>query len=159
MAEARPLGPSQCIVSEQYRQSAAAAFRCCGEKRTRGRAHGPRQEKHARALRAGPGHGAESRIHRVGGSHSLLLGSNTGREGQGCNPEAAAADPGRRAGKGSVRGKSAEAAIAARYTEGMRPLLLLALAAVLPLCAADAAFERAEKKLDHIESGHALPGS
>lgn len=41
----------------------------------------------------------------------------------------------------------------------MRPLLLLALAAALPLCAADAAFERAERKLDQIESGHARPGS
>ena len=41
----------------------------------------------------------------------------------------------------------------------MRPLLLLALAAVLPLSAADPAFERAEKKLDLIESGHARPGS
>jgi len=41
----------------------------------------------------------------------------------------------------------------------MRPLLLLALAAVLPLRAADSAFERAEKKLDRIESGHARPGS
>ena len=41
----------------------------------------------------------------------------------------------------------------------MRPLLLLALAAVLPLRAADPAFERAEKKLDRIESGHARPGS
>lgn len=41
----------------------------------------------------------------------------------------------------------------------MRPLLLLALAAVLPLRAADAALQRAEKKLDRIESGHARPGS
>jgi hypothetical protein len=41
----------------------------------------------------------------------------------------------------------------------MRPLLLLALAAVLPLRAADPAFERAGKKLDRIESGHARPGS
>jgi hypothetical protein len=41
----------------------------------------------------------------------------------------------------------------------MRPLLLLALAAVLPLRAADAAFARAEDKLDRIESGHARPGS
>jgi hypothetical protein len=41
----------------------------------------------------------------------------------------------------------------------MRPLLLLAFAAVLPLFAADPAFERAEKKLDRIESGHARPGS
>jgi hypothetical protein len=41
----------------------------------------------------------------------------------------------------------------------MRPLLLLALAAALPLRAADPAFERAEKKLDRIESGHAHPGS
>ena len=41
----------------------------------------------------------------------------------------------------------------------MRPLLLLALAAVFPLSAADPAFERAEGKLDRIESGRALPGS
>ena len=41
----------------------------------------------------------------------------------------------------------------------MRPLLLLALAAVIPLRAADAAFARAESKLDRIESGHARPGS
>jgi hypothetical protein len=41
----------------------------------------------------------------------------------------------------------------------MRPLLLLAVAAVLPLRAADAAFARAESKLDRIESGHARPGS
>ncbi len=41
----------------------------------------------------------------------------------------------------------------------MRPLLLLALAAVLPLGAADPAFARAESKLDRIESGHARPGS
>jgi hypothetical protein len=41
----------------------------------------------------------------------------------------------------------------------MRPLLLLALAAVLPLLAADPAFARAESKLDRIESGHARPGS
>jgi hypothetical protein len=41
----------------------------------------------------------------------------------------------------------------------MRPLLLLALAAVLPLRAADPAFARAESKLDRIESGHARPGS
>jgi hypothetical protein len=41
----------------------------------------------------------------------------------------------------------------------MRPLLLLALAAVLPLRAADPAFARAESKLDHIESGRARPGS
>jgi hypothetical protein len=41
----------------------------------------------------------------------------------------------------------------------MRPLLLLALAAVLPLRAADPAFARAENKLDLIESGHAHPGS
>jgi hypothetical protein len=41
----------------------------------------------------------------------------------------------------------------------MRPLLLLALAAVLPLRAADAALERAERKLDHIDSGRARPGS
>jgi hypothetical protein len=41
----------------------------------------------------------------------------------------------------------------------MWPLLLLALAAVLPLRAADAAFERAQKKLDRIESGHPRPGS
>src|ERR1019366_638830 len=47
----------------------------------------------------------------------------------------------------------------ARYTGAMRPLLLLALAAVLPLRAADAAFARAENKLDRIESGHARPGS
>ena len=36
---------------------------------------------------------------------------------------------------------------------------MLALAAVLPLCAADAAFQRAENKLDRIQSGHARPGS
>jgi hypothetical protein len=41
----------------------------------------------------------------------------------------------------------------------MRPLLLLALAAVLPLRAADPTFARAESKLDSIESGHARPGS
>lgn len=41
----------------------------------------------------------------------------------------------------------------------MRPLLLVALAVVLPLPAADAAFERAERKLDHLESGRARPGS
>ncbi len=41
----------------------------------------------------------------------------------------------------------------------MRPLLLLALAAVFPVRAADAALERAERKLDRIESGHARPGS
>ena len=41
----------------------------------------------------------------------------------------------------------------------MRPLLLLALAAVFPVLAADTAFERASKKLDRIESGRALPGS
>ena len=41
----------------------------------------------------------------------------------------------------------------------MRPLLPLAFAAVLPLCAADAAFQRAESKLDRIQSGHARPGS
>ena len=41
----------------------------------------------------------------------------------------------------------------------MRPLLLLALAAVFPLRAADTAFERAQKKLDRIESGRVLPGS
>lgn len=41
----------------------------------------------------------------------------------------------------------------------MRPLLLLALAAVFPLSAADTAFARAESKLDRIESGHARPGS
>jgi len=41
----------------------------------------------------------------------------------------------------------------------MRPLFLLALAAVLPLCAADAAFQRTENKLDRIQSGHARPGS
>ena len=41
----------------------------------------------------------------------------------------------------------------------MRPLLLLALAAVFPLFAADTAFERAGEKLDRIESGHAFPGS
>src|ERR1700722_1985493 len=40
----------------------------------------------------------------------------------------------------------------------MRPLLL-ALAAVLPICAADPAFVRAGNKLDRIESGHARPGS
>ncbi len=41
----------------------------------------------------------------------------------------------------------------------MRPLLLLALAAVLQLHAADLAFDRAGRKLDRIESGHARPGS
>jgi hypothetical protein len=41
----------------------------------------------------------------------------------------------------------------------MRPLLVLALAAVLPLRAADPAFARAESKLDRIESGHARSGS
>lgn len=41
----------------------------------------------------------------------------------------------------------------------MRPLLLLAFAAVLPLRAADPAFQRAENKLDRIQSGHARPGS
>ncbi len=41
----------------------------------------------------------------------------------------------------------------------MRPLLLLAFAAVLPLRAADPAFQRAESKLDRIQSGHARPGS
>ena len=41
----------------------------------------------------------------------------------------------------------------------MRPLLLLALAAVFPVLAADTAFERASKKLDRIESGRVLPGS
>jgi hypothetical protein len=41
----------------------------------------------------------------------------------------------------------------------MRPLLLLALAVVLPLSAADPAFARAEAKLERIESGHARPGS
>jgi hypothetical protein len=41
----------------------------------------------------------------------------------------------------------------------MRPLLLLAFAATLPLSAADAAFASAESKLDRIESGHARPGS
>jgi len=41
----------------------------------------------------------------------------------------------------------------------MRPLLLLAFAAVLPLRATDSALERAEKKLDRIESGQARPGS
>jgi hypothetical protein len=41
----------------------------------------------------------------------------------------------------------------------MRPLLLLALAAVLQIHAADAAFARAEAKLDRIESGHVRPGS
>jgi len=41
----------------------------------------------------------------------------------------------------------------------MRPLLLLAFAAVIPLLAADPAFERAGRKLDRIESGLARPGS
>jgi len=41
----------------------------------------------------------------------------------------------------------------------MRPLLLLALAAVLPVRAADPAFARAESKLDRIESGRLRPGS
>jgi len=41
----------------------------------------------------------------------------------------------------------------------MRPLLLLALAAIAPLPAADAVFERAEGKLELIESGRARPGS
>ena len=41
----------------------------------------------------------------------------------------------------------------------MTPLLLLALAAGLPLRAADPAFARAESKLDRIDSGHARPGS
>jgi hypothetical protein len=41
----------------------------------------------------------------------------------------------------------------------MRPLALLALAAVLPLRAADPAFTRAGNKLERIETGHARPGS
>ena len=41
----------------------------------------------------------------------------------------------------------------------MRPLLLLVLAAILPLRAADPVFERASNKLDRIESGHSRPGS
>jgi hypothetical protein len=45
----------------------------------------------------------------------------------------------------------------------MRPLLLLALAAIPSLCrplnGADAAFQRAENKLDRIESGRSRPGS
>ena len=41
----------------------------------------------------------------------------------------------------------------------MRPLLLLALAATLPIRAADPAFARAEKKLDRIEAGSARAGS
>jgi len=45
----------------------------------------------------------------------------------------------------------------------MRPLLLLALAALpslsVSLIAADPAFDRAENKLDRIESGRARPGS
>src|ERR1700676_4809109 len=45
------------------------------------------------------------------------------------------------------------------YTEGMRPLLLLALAAIAPRLAADTASERALKKLDRIESGHVRRGA
>jgi len=41
----------------------------------------------------------------------------------------------------------------------MRPPLLLALAAILPLGGADLPLRRAENKLDRIESGHARPGS
>lgn len=41
----------------------------------------------------------------------------------------------------------------------MRPLPLLALAAVPLLCATDAEYQRAVNKLDRIESGHARPGS
>jgi hypothetical protein len=41
----------------------------------------------------------------------------------------------------------------------MRPLLLLALAAIAPLPAADAAFGRAWNKLERIESGQVRPGS
>jgi hypothetical protein len=41
----------------------------------------------------------------------------------------------------------------------MRPLLMLAVVAALPLCAADSAFDGAEKKLDLIESGKARRGS
>src|SRR5436305_3418327 len=41
----------------------------------------------------------------------------------------------------------------------MRPLLLLALAATATAFAADPDFERATRKLDRIESGHARPGS
>jgi hypothetical protein len=41
----------------------------------------------------------------------------------------------------------------------MRPLLLLALAAIAPLSTADAVADRALSKLDRIESGHARRGS
>ena len=41
----------------------------------------------------------------------------------------------------------------------MRPLFLLALAAITPLAAADPVFERAWNKLERIESGQARPGS
>jgi hypothetical protein len=65
----------------------------------RGSAHGPWQEEHARALRAGSGLGPESRFHRVGGSHSLLFGSDAGGHGQGLGREATATGPGLSAGR------------------------------------------------------------